>query len=164
MNEMFNEIRKPVRFKRVSQAQWEKDTQRINDDLKEWFIPQETPFSFEHAFETNVSDIALPVRGTGGAAGYDFVSTLDLKIWPTETIILPTGLRCEIDVPLVLELYPRSRLGINYGMQLVNPVGIVDLDYSYAAHEGHIRVAIIVTKPSPIKKVEQLHTGLFHPF
>ena len=71
---------------------------------------------------------------------------------------------CEIYVPLILELYPRSSIGINYGMTLVNTVGIVDMDYSNAANEGHIIIAINVTKTYTIKKGERIAQGIFKPF
>lgn len=83
-------------------------------------------------------DIKLPVRATKGSAGYDFFSPISFKLYPGDTIKIPTGIRCKIDNGWVLKCYPRSSLGFKYRFGLDNTVGIIDSDYYDADNEGHI--------------------------
>ena len=83
-------------------------------------------------------DIKLPARATAGSAGYDIFSPFDFSLAPSETIKIPTGIRCEIDEGWVLKIYPRSGLGFKFRLQLNNTVGIIDSDYFYSDNEGHI--------------------------
>ena len=82
--------------------------------------------------------IKLPKRATKGSAGYDFFAPFDIVLAPGETIKVPTGIRCEMELNYVLKLYPRSGLGFKYRLQLNNTVGIIDSDYYYSDNEGHI--------------------------
>ena len=54
------------------------------------------------------------------------------------TIKIPTGICAEIAEGWVLQIYPRSGLGFQYGLQLDNTVGIIDSDYYHAKNGGHI--------------------------
>lgn len=82
--------------------------------------------------------ITLPRRATRGSAGYDFHAPFGFTLKPGETIKIPTGIRCWMDLDWVLKLYPRSGLGFKYRLQLNNTVGIIDSDYYYSDNEGHI--------------------------
>ena len=82
--------------------------------------------------------IILPQRATAGSAGYDFFSPLTLSLKPSETILIPTGIRAEIEDGWVLKLYPRSGFGFKFRLQLNNTVGIIDSDYFHSDNEGHI--------------------------
>lgn len=82
--------------------------------------------------------IILPQRATSGSAGYDFFSPLTFSLKPDETILIPTGIRVEIEEGWVLKLYPRSGFGFKFRLQLNNTVGIIDSDYFYSDNEGHI--------------------------
>ena len=86
--------------------------------------------------------LKLPERATKGSAGYDFVSPLTFTLKPGETIKIPTGIRCEMNIDWVLMLYPRSGLGCKYGLNLMNQTGIVDSDFYYSDNEGHIFVKL----------------------
>ena len=94
-----------------------------------------------HQFQTDWSDtfgispdnnlleeIKLPRRATSGSAGYDIYSPLDFELRTGETIKIPTGLRCRIDMGWVLMIYPRSGLGFKYRLQMNNTVGVIDSD------------------------------------
>lgn len=83
-------------------------------------------------------DIKLPKRATSGSAGYDFYSPLAFSLKPSETILIPTGIRVKIEEGWVLKFYPRSGLGFKYRLQLNNTVGIIDSDYYGSDNEGHI--------------------------
>lgn len=83
-------------------------------------------------------NLKLPQRATQGSAGYDFFAPFDIILKPGETIKIPTGIRCKMELNYVLKLYPRSGLGFKYRLQLNNTVGIIDSDYYYSDNEGHI--------------------------
>ena len=55
-------------------------------------------------------DIRLPQRATAGSAGYDFYAPYDLHFENNYSVLVPTGIRVEIDEGWVLNCYPRSGL------------------------------------------------------
>ncbi len=109
------------------------------------------------------NDIPLPKRATKGSAGYDFVCPIDIEIKPNEMIKIPTGIRCYMLEGYVLNIYPRSSLGMKYQMYLTNTTGIIDSDYYNANNEGHIIVSIVNkgNKTLSIKKGERFVQGIF---
>ena len=102
-------------------------------------------------------EIKLPKRATIGSAGYDFYTTVPVKLNPGEMIKIPTGIRARIDYDWVLKLYPRSGLGFKFRLQLNNTVGIIDADYYNSDNEGHIFAKI--TNDSKEGKVVDLKIG-----
>ena len=90
----------------------------------------------------SLADIPLPRRATAGSAGYDFVCTADVTLQPGESLVIPTGIRCEMASGWVLMLFPRSSLGFKHNVRLSNTVGVIDSDYFHAANEGHIMVKL----------------------
>ena len=73
--------------------------------------------------------IKLPKRATSGSAGYDFYAPINIKLAPGQDIVIPTGIRCEMNENLALLIYPRSGLGFKNYMRLANSTGIIDSDY-----------------------------------
>lgn len=112
--------------------------------------------------------IKLPERKTIGSAGYDFSAPFEISLRPGKTIMIPTGIRCQMESDWVLKLYPRSGLGSKYRLQLNNTVGIIDSDYYYSDNEGHILAKI--TNDSNENKVVDIEPGkgfmqgIFVPF
>lgn len=102
-------------------------------------------------------EINLPKRATAGSAGYDFYAPFDITLKPSETILIPTGIRVEMENGWVLKLYPRSGLGFKFRLQLNNTVGIIDSDYFYSDNEGHIFAKI--TNDSNENKVIDIKAG-----
>ena len=86
--------------------------------------------------------IKIPHRGTSGSAGYDFSSPFNIILPHGKTVVIPTGVRVQIDSNWMLQLFPRSSYGFKYRMSLDNTVGIIDSDYYYADNEGHIMAKI----------------------
>ncbi len=115
--------------------------------------------------QTIYNDIKLPKRATKGSAGYDFYTPIEITLKPSETIKIPTGIRCEMNERWVLMIYPRSGLGFKYRLQLNNTVGIIDSDYYYSDNEGHIFIKMTndtnENKTVNIKKGEGIAQGLF---
>lgn len=102
-------------------------------------------------------NIKLPTRATVGSAGYDFVIPINIILKPSETIKIPTGIKCHIDEGWVLKLYPRSGLGFKYRLQLNNTVGVIDGDYFDSDNEGHIFAKI--TNDSNENKIIIMNNG-----
>lgn len=109
--------------------------------------------------------ISLPVRGTRGSAGYDFVSPVDIVLKPGEQIVVCTGIRCLMKENWVLKAYPRSSSGTKYRVQFNNTVPILDSDYYYSKNEGHIMFKILNDgregKVFKLSKGEKLCQGVF---
>ena len=111
--------------------------------------------------------LLCPIRKTSGSAGYDFLAPFDIVIKPHETVLLPTGVKCQIDEGYVLELYPRSSLGFKYNLTLDNTVGIIDADYyNNEDNEGHIKCKMTnhSDKEIVIKRGEGYMQGIFKQF
>ncbi|MBQ8973508.1 MAG: dUTP diphosphatase [Clostridia bacterium] len=112
--------------------------------------------------------LPLPKRATGGSAGYDFFSPVDFTLQPSETILLPTGVRVRIDEGWVLLLMPRSSLGFKYRLQLANTVGVIDSDYFGADNEGHIHLKLTNDSREgrvlTIRRGEAIAQGIFVPY
>lgn len=91
------------------------------------------------------SNIKLPKRATKGSAGYDFYIPFNYSsiIETNGVVIIPTGIRCEMNENYVLQIYPRSSYGFKYGVHLANTVGIIDRDYYYSDNEGHIFIKLV---------------------
>ena len=96
----------------------------------------------EEEIRTIYEGVRLPVRATSGSAGYDFFTPAAFSLGPGETAKIPTGIRAEMDENWVLQIFPRSGLGLKYRLQLNNTVGIIDSDYFYSDNEGHIFIKI----------------------
>ena len=114
-----------------------------------------------HLTNKQIKDIydslKLPKRATTGSAGYDFYTPIDIILKPSETIKIPTGIRCEMNERWVLMIYPRSGLGFKYRLQLNNTVGIIDSDYFNSDNEGHIFIKI--TNDTNEDKVVEVKAG-----
>lgn len=114
-------------------------------------------------------DIRLPQRATAGSAGYDFYAPYDLHFENNYSVLVPTGIRVEIDEGWVLNCYPRSGLGFKYKLRLNNTVGIIDSDYYYSDNGGHIFAKMEMTVPTnhaflTIVKDKAFMQGVFTPY
>ena len=125
-----------AKFSHVSDAQYLKDAACFPDRMEG-------------------KDIPLPRRATRGSAGYDFVCPADVTIPRGQVVMVPTGIRCEMEEGWMLMLCPRSSLGRKYGLRLSNTVGIVDSDYAHAENEGHILLAMEQDRADTV----ELHRG-----
>ena len=69
--------------------------------------------------------IRLPERATVGSAGYDFFLPMGCclgKQW----MLIPTGVRVNIEPGWFMMCCPKSGLGFKYRMKLANTIGVVD--------------------------------------
>lgn len=124
---------------------------------KQFFDSCKNDFT-EDEIKQMYENIKLPERATLGSAGYDFFSPIDFTLAPSETIKIPTGIRCKIDDGWVLKIYPRSGLGFKFRLQLNNTVGIIDSDYYKSDNEGHIFAKL--TNASNENKTVKVKAGM----
>jgi dUTP pyrophosphatase len=109
------------------------------------------------AAESLYANVRIPVRATGGSAGYDIISPVSFILAPGESIKIPTGLRVKMEPGWMLLILPKSGLGSKFRLQLDNTMGLIDSDYYDAANEGHIMVP--VTNDSKSGKTLTLEAG-----
>lgn len=147
---------------------------KINDNKKriavfekvseEQFVKDLRYFRKEEALK-RYEEVKIPTRATRGSAGYDFVSPIDVRLKPGESVVVCLGVRCCMAENWVLKLYPRSGLGTKFKLQLMNTVGVIDSDYYYSDNEGHIMVKITNDnnegKIFEINRGERLCQGVF---
>lgn len=112
-------------------------------------------------------DICLPKRATIGSAGHDFYAPYDIYLPYNTPVLIPTGIRAEIDSGWWLCVAPRSGLGFKHKVRLNNTIGVIDSDYYYADNEGHIFIKAVnegSVSPVVIKKGDGFAQGIFIPY
>ena len=156
-------MNKVAKFEKVSYEQFKESI------LDLYFEIYETEPEEEHIKEL-YDEIKLPKRSTTGSAGYDFYNNtgIDLNIVTSETVKIPTGIRCKMDEGWVLIGFPRSGLGFKYRLQLDNTNAVIDEDYYYSDNEGHIFLKITndskTVKMCKINKGKAFAQGIFLPY
>lgn len=109
-------------------------------------------------------DAVLPYRSTRGSAGYDFECYADTLIPPYQIMLIPTGIKCQIDEGYYLQLALRSSTPMKKHLMLANGIGIIDSDYyNNPDNEGHIMFQVInfTNKEVFISKGERIGQGIF---
>lgn len=113
-------------------------------------------------------EIRLPHRATTGSAGYDFFLPQAVSIEPGQQVLIPTGIRVNIQEGWFLSLFPRSGLGFKFRLQLNNTVGIIDSDYYASDNEGHIFAkltnASVEGKTIVLASGDGFMQGIFMPY
>jgi len=105
-------------------------------------------------------DAQLPQRATKGSAGYDFFVAEDTVVPPGENVLVPTGVKAQIDDGYWLQLAVRSSTPRKLGLILANGIGIVDSDYyNNPDNEGHIMFQVYNIKPEGRNNIVVLHKG-----
>lgn len=137
-----------AKFEKISYKQFAADCKRKNADLI-------------------LDEIKMPARATTGSAGYDFYAPFDIVISPSESVVVPTGMRCRISDGFFLCILPRSGQGFRYALSLSNTAGIIDSDYYNAENEGHILIKLSnfhFDKEIFIPKGKGFAQGIFIPY
>ena len=150
-------MRKVAKFEKVSWGQFQKDYvdtfgegKTINmDDIRKIY-----------------DDIKLPCRKTRFSAGHDISIPFDITLPPKERLMIPTGIRCQMETDYVMLIMPRSSLGIKKGLRISNTVPVIDSDYYNANNEGHIFVSVINDGREAIKfkAGDHIIQALFVPY
>ena len=114
-------------------------------------------------------EIKLPKRATKCSAGYDIFSLTDFKLRPRQSILLPTGIKAQLDSDKFLLILPRSGQGFKYKVQLWNTAGVIDADYyNNEKNEGHIWVKLYNDSPDGetlvVKQGDAICQGIILPY
>lgn len=109
-------------------------------------------------------NVKLPRRGTSGSAGYDFYLPMPVCITPGTPVVIPTGIRVQIDPGYFLMCVPRSGLGFKHGLRLRNTTGVIDEDYYFADNEGHIMASLTSEFPVSLRDGDRFMQGIFVPY
>jgi len=86
-----------------------------------------------------LEEIKLPERSTKNSAGYDFfLNQNGLILCPGLSYFIWTDVKVKLEKNEVLLILIRSSLALKKGLSLVNPVGVIDSDYSNKENDGNI--------------------------
>ena len=129
--------------------------------------PGETERIFQEKVDYFKNKLTVPMRSTGGSAGYDFICPFDVCIKPGEIAKIPTGIKVELDKDKFLGIYIRSSFGTKRNLELTNKVCIIDSDYyNNERNEGHILEFVRNNNnvPVTIKQGEAFCQGIIQTF
>lgn len=136
------------RFEIISDKQWNKD------------IPTQKDEVIQLGYQK-------PHRSTKHSAGYDFYSPIATTIPAHKMVVIPTGIKAQMENDEVLSIYPRSGIGFKTGIRLANTVGIIDSDYyNNEDNEGHIFIKIYNTSDNDfvVNVGDRFAQGIFTKF
>ena len=129
--------------------------------------PGETERIFQEKVDYFKNKLTVPMRSTGGSAGYDFICPYDVCIKPGEIAKIPTGIKVELEKDKFLGIYIRSSFGTKRNLELTNKVCIIDSDYyNNERNEGHILEFVRNNNDVPvtIKQGEAFCQGIIQTF
>jgi len=88
----------------------------------------------------------VPEYKTEGAAGMDLCAAISepITLQPLQRMLIPTGLKIELEHGYEAQIRPRSGLSIKHGISLINCVGTVDEDY-----RGEVCVPLVNVSNEP---------------
>ncbi|MEO8680036.1 MAG: dUTP diphosphatase [Vicinamibacterales bacterium] len=107
--------------------------------------------------------IGLPEPATGGAAGFDLASSVDLEIPAHQIRLVGTGLVIAVPNGHFLGIFARSSTPLKKGLMVANGVGVVDADYCGPADEIKIQLLNFTDAPVHIKRGDRLAQGIVLP-
>lgn len=147
-------MQKIAKFKKVSFEQFSKDSRKLLFDYSDE--------EMAHVY----AGIKLPIRATSGSAGYDFYTPFEVDLHPHDKIIIPSGIRCEIEEGFMMLGVVRSSMGIKNDINLSNTCMVLDSDYYFADNEGHIMIALRNMRSYRVHfpAGERIMQGVFLPF
>ena len=74
-------------------------------------------------------DAMLPTYGTEGSGALDFYAAEDVTVWEERTYRIGLGVALEVPKGYVLQLVPRSSMGVDTPLRMPNSMGVIDSDY-----------------------------------
>ena len=74
-------------------------------------------------------DAVLPTYGTEGSGALDFYAAEDVTVWDERTYRVGLGVAVEVPKGFVLQLVPRSSIGMDTPLRMPNSIGVIDSDY-----------------------------------
>lgn len=149
-----------MKFEKVS-------VKEFSRSIRSCMKPGETERIFQEKIDYFENNLTVPMRSTGGSAGYDFICPFDVCIKPGEIAKIPTGIKVELDKDKFLGIYIRSSFGTKRNLELTNKVCIIDSDYyNNERNEGHILEFVRNNNnvPVTIKQGEAFCQGIIQTF
>ena len=74
-------------------------------------------------------DAVLPTYGTEESGALDFYAAEDVTVWDERTYRVGLGVAVEVPKGFVLQLVPRSSIGMETPLRMPNSMGVIDSDY-----------------------------------
>ena len=74
-------------------------------------------------------DAVLPTYGTEGSGALDFYAAEDVTVWDERTYRVGLGVAVEVPKGFVLQLVPRSSIGMDTPLRMPDSIGVIDSDY-----------------------------------
>lgn len=84
------------------------------------------------------SEAIIPNYAHKGDAGLDLYSVEEVKINPSETALIKTGIKIELPPQTEAQVRPRSGLALKHGITVLNTPGTIDEGY-----RGEVGVVLI---------------------
>lgn len=157
-------MQRVAKFKKVSFGQFVNDSRKLLHDYESEF--KNSLSIDEKAMAHIYADIKLPQRATIGSAGYDFYTPYEITLHPHSKVVIPSGIRCELDPNYMMLGVVRSSMGIKHDINLSNTCMVLDSDYFFADNEGHIMIALRNMKDYTVRCAagERIMQGIFLPY
>jgi dUTP pyrophosphatase len=116
------------------------------------------PLSTTIRFQKLHEGVEIPTRATEGSAGFDLRAHLPAKVGisPGDRLLVPTGLRVEIEPGYEGQVRPRSGLACKEGVTVVNAPGTIDSDFRGEIHVGLINLGRTTYILEPGTRIAQL--------
>lgn len=106
-------------------------------------------------YPRTVASFSYPIQGIAYSSK-ELSEVADFTKEFGRPVLVPTGVKCQLDPDCYLELSVRSSTPLKYWIILANGVGIIDADYyNNPDNEGEIFFQLINLSPVPIR----LHRG-----
>lgn len=125
-------------------------------------------FSKSFGYDKDLYDsYNIPVRKTKDSAGYDFELIRDYILKSGDSVLVPLGIKADMNEGEFLMLVVRSSIGTKKNVRLQNQMGIIDKDYyDNSENEGHMFVKLQNHGKEDVvlKKGEGIVQGIFMKF
>lgn len=99
----------------------------------------------------NTSKHQIPEYATLDSAGMDLRANIDEDIIlnPMERVLVPTGIRIQLNKGMEAQIRPRSGLAYKHGITVLNTPGTIDADYI-----GEIKVILVNLSNTPFTIID----------
>lgn len=117
--------------------------------------------------QTFYAPITLPTRNDRRSAGYDLYLPMNVMLLPAQKTLIWLDVKAYMQEDEVLEIYPRSSIGIKQGIMLSNTVGIIDSSYyENPDNDGNIGLSLLNTSGRGVefKAGERIAQGIFKKY
>lgn len=127
-----------------------------NPTLKSFYTARRMRKQMDDVMACVDNPLFLPVRNHPGDAGADLRSTIDVDIFPGQTMRISTGIKLAIPYGYVGLVFPRSGLATRKGIRLANSVGVVDSGYRDYIYVPLVNESDLVYRVSRGDRIAQL--------